>query len=74
MAPTLPSDFALDHSYIEVFREDINGQPTVTVNAVPGSQDSYAFRFARYRITAGYDRSVDGFGAAKSTAVSCLTC
>ncbi len=65
VAPTLPNNFVLDHSYIEVFREDINGQPTVTVNAVPGSQDSYVFRFARYRITAGYDRSSEGFGAAE---------
>jgi hypothetical protein len=64
-APTLPANFVLDHSYLEVFREAINGQPTVTVNAVPGSEDSYVFRFARYRITAGYDRSSEGFGAAE---------
>ncbi|HUP92022.1 MAG TPA: pilus assembly PilX N-terminal domain-containing protein [Solimonas sp.] len=64
-APLLPVGPLAAHAYVEVFRESIGGQPTVTVNSLPGSSDSYQFRFARFRVTAGYDRSAEGLGSAE---------
>lgn len=63
-APELPADLTA-HAYVEVYRESIGGQPTVGVNAVPGTGDSYQFRFARYRVTAGYERGAEGQGSAE---------
>lgn len=53
------------HSYIEVYRESVNGSPLVTANAVSTEGSSYRLQFARFRITAGYNRAAEGRGVAE---------
>lgn len=53
------------NSYVEVFRESVNGSPLVTANAVSTEGSSYKLQFARFRITAGYNRAAEGRGVAE---------
>lgn len=63
--PATSDDKFGEHSYIEVYRESVNGAPLLNTNSAPTGGTSYRVQFARFRITAGYDRSEEGMGVAE---------
>lgn len=63
--PATTSGKFAGNSYIEIYRESVNGSPLVTANAVSTEGSSYKLQFARFRITAGYNRAAEGRGVAE---------
>lgn len=63
--PSTPSGALADRTYVEVWRESVNGQALVPATSVGTTGTTARVRYARFRVTAGTDRSAIGQGAAE---------
>jgi Tfp pilus assembly protein PilX len=63
--PSTPSDALADRTYVEIWRESVNGQALVPATSIGTTGTTARVRYARFRITAGTDRSAVGQGAAE---------
>ena len=63
--PSTPSNALADRTYVEIWRESVNGQALVPATSVGTTGTTARVGYARFRITAGTDRSAVGQGAAE---------
>lgn len=66
ITPPLTASGALaDRTYVEVWRESVNGQALVPATSVGTTGTTARVRYARFRVTSGTDRTALGQGAAE---------
>lgn len=63
--PPTPNDALTSRTYVEVWREAVNGNPLVSAASIGSTETTARVRYARFRITAGIDRASTGEGVAE---------
>ncbi|MGH8457310.1 MAG: pilus assembly PilX family protein, partial [Stenotrophobium sp.] len=67
LPPVTADNSFTNYSYIQIYREGVNNQPFITGNAIPGAGNTSRVRYARFSVTAGFDRANTGQGVAEVT-------
>lgn len=63
--PQTPGDALGRQTYVEIFRESANGEALVSAASLGTTGTTARVRYARFRVTAGVDRSGAGQGVAE---------
>ncbi len=63
--PETPNNVLETRTYVEIWREAVNGEALVSAASIGSTETTARVRYARFRITAGIDRSGTGEGVAE---------
>lgn len=63
--PATPSAALSQQTYVEIFREAVNGEALISAASIGNTGTTARVRYARFRVTAGLDRTGRGLGAAE---------